>query len=160
MERKVKSKLLAVIDSKGKLWVLALGAFVGVLLLLYGSSSDSTPATAEKGERDLNQYAAELERKLEELCSNVEGVKNAKAAVSFESGFEYVYATNGDKTLTVGNGSSESAVIVTEIPPVIGGIGIVCKGGSNPEVQRRLIELISAVYGVSSNKIYITEAQK
>ncbi len=141
----------------GKLWIIILGAVLGVALLLYGGKEEE-PKTENAS--DLEAYAASVEKKIEELCAGVDGVKNIKVAVSFESGFEYVYATDGDKTLTVGSGSGESAVIVTEIPPVIGGVGVVCRGGGNPVIQKRLIELISAAYGVSSNKIYIAEAQK
>ena len=62
--------------------------------------------------------------------------------------------------ITVGSGSSKTAVKVTEKPPTIGGIGIVCRGGGDPIIQNRLISLLSATFGVSSTKIYITEAEK
>ena len=40
------------------------------------------------------------------------------------------------------------------------GIGIVCRGGSDPKIQRELLSLVSAACGVGSNRIFITEAQK
>jgi len=40
------------------------------------------------------------------------------------------------------------------------GVGIVCRGGGDPKIQRELLLLISAACGIGTNKIFITEAQK
>ena len=156
----MKDGFIQKLRSLGKRWGIIACALFGVALLIYGSrDAKSTVDTNEKGS-ELVEYSREVESKILELCSKVEGVRNVSVAVSFESGFEYVYATDGDKTLTVGSGSNESAVRVTEKPPTISGVGIVCTGGGDPRIQQKLINLISAAYGISSNKIYITEAQK
>jgi stage III sporulation protein AG len=143
-----------------RVWVIALSAVLGAALLIFGGSGKKNDNAPIGETSDLAVYGKEVEGKILELCSRVDGVKNVSVAVSFASGFEYVYATDGDKTLTVGSGSSESAVRVTEKPPEISGIGIVCTGGGDPRIQQKLINLLSAAYGISSNKIYITEAQK
>ena len=145
---------------KGKrLWMILLGA-AGVLLLLLGSGGAPMEAETDSADVRLAEYSAAVEKKLCELCSRVKGVSDVSVVVSFESGFESVYAKNEDKgdLLVVGSGSSKSAVKVTEKPPVISGIGIVCRGGGDPTVQKKLLDLISAAYGVSSSKIYIAEA--
>lgn len=72
-----------------------------------------------------------LETKLKALCERVDGVSDVTVAVFFESGTS-----------------------------TMSGVGIVCRNGSDPEIQRELISLISAVCGIGSNKIFITEAQK
>jgi stage III sporulation protein AG len=158
MNGKGEKGIFSKFKNGGRLWLIVMCGFLGITLLLYGGTEDKKKEVEEDDR--LTAYAERVEEKLTELCSKVEGVKNVSVAVSFESGFEYVYATDGDKTLTVGNGASESAVRVTEKPPAISGVGVVCSGGGSPSVQKRLIELISAAYGISSNKIYITEAQK
>lgn len=149
---------------KGKLLVLLTGILLGTVLLMYGSRSGNESKLTGNGAstEEFNVYAEAIEKKIHELCERVEGVSHVSVAVSFECGFKYIYAkeNNDDKYLVIGSGSSESAVRVTEEPPVIGGVGIVCKGGGNPSVQNRLINLISAAFGISSNKIYITEAAK
>lgn len=148
---------------KGRLVMIITGAVLGVVLLIFGGSSgDSAKADQAEASESFGEYAKTVEQKIYELCSRVDGVSDVSVAVSFECGFEYVYARDDEKGdfLVVGSGSSESAVRVTERPPVIGGIGIVCKGGGDPTVQNRLINLISAAFGVSSNKIYITECAK
>ena len=159
MDKKAGQNIFLNFRKKSGIWIMILGAFLGVLLLIYGGEEKSSDST-ESRESELVEYTKNMEEKITELCSKVEGVKNVSVAVSLESGFEYVYASDGDKTLTVGSGASESPVRVTEKPPVIAGVGIVCCGGGSPAVQKKLIELISAAYGISSNKIYITESQK
>lgn len=160
MDRKKAQGMISRLKGGGKLWVIIAGAVLGVSLLIFGGSDKNADTRVPENQSELVEYSKEVEAKILELCSKVEGVKNVSVAVSFESGFEYVYATDGDKTLTVGSGSNESAVRVTEKPPTISGVGIVCTGGGDPRIQQKLINLISAAYGISSNKIYITEAQK
>ena len=145
---------------RGRAALILAMATLGILLLIFGGGIGKGKASAESGASEsFTEYTQSVEGKIYELCSKVEGVSNVSVAVSFECGFEYVYARddNGGKYLLVGSGSSESAVKITEKPPTIGGIGIVCKGGGDPTVQNRLINLISAAFGVSSNTIYITE---
>ena len=150
------------LKKKGKLWIILLGAVAGVVLLLMGGGGGENVTELQSGEASLAKYAEETEKKIHDICSKVDGVSSVSVAVSFESGFEYVYAKNDGRgdLLVIGSGSSESAVKVTEKTPVIGGIGIVCRGGGDPRVQKKLLDLLSAAFGVSSDKIYITEAQK
>lgn len=163
-----KNTLERLFRGKKYLW-LALLAAVGVALMLMGggTSSDKKESTEVDSEQKLARYTAALRNDIEQLCRQVGGVSDVTVAVSLECGFEYVYATDQSlefgagggeqiKYITVGNGSSESAVYITEKLPRIGGVGIVCRGGSDPEVVRRLTSLISAAYNIGSNKIYVT----
>ena len=150
------------LKKNGKGWIIIFAGVLGIALLLFGGDTYQADKNVNaEGEEDrFVEYSEKIEAKILELCSRVEGVNNVSVAVSFESGFEYVYATDGDKTLTVGSGSSENAVQVTQKPPTISGIGIVCTGGGNPQIQQKLINLISSAFGIGSNRIYIAEAQK
>ena len=147
---------------------LACCVLLGITLLLYGSGKfGEKPAKSEKNDQYylLEQYISDLEESITRLCSNVSGVSDVRVAVTLESGFEYVYATDSRtrpdgaveiKYITIGSGSSEVAVYITEKLPEIAGIGIVCRGGSDPAIQQKLLALISAAYNVKTNKIYIT----
>ena len=144
-----------------RFWLIVVGAVMGIVLLLLGGADNSTKAEEINNDLALSEYTREVEEKVVEICSRVKGVSNVSVAVSFESGFEYVYARedNGD-VVVIGSGSTKSAVKVKEKMPVIGGIGVVCKGGGDPTVQKKLLDLLSAAFGVSSSKIYIAEAKK
>ena len=153
--------MLEKLKKKGKLWIIILGAVAGVFLLLIGNGTSEQKQVEANEAKALEEYSQSVEKKIHEICSKVKGVSDVSVAVSFESGFEYVYAReDGGDVVVVGSGSSKSPIRVKEKMPVIGGIGIVCKGGGDPTVQKKLLDLISAAFGVSSSKIYIAEAKK
>ena len=154
-----------------KILIIAAIAVIGILLLLTGGREDKAKVQSTPEEdvtAQLEEYRETLRRDIERLCEQVGGVSDVTVAVSLECGFEYVYATDiksdadaygsqvQTKYITVGSGSSESAVYITEKLPRIGGIGVVCRGGSDPVVVKRLTSLLSAAYNIGSNKIYIT----
>ena len=154
--------MLNKLKKNSKLFIIIIGALAGVMLLLMGNGTERKSVEVESGEAALERYSEEIEQKIYDICSRVKGVSDVSVAVSFESGFEYVYAKNDDKgdLIVIGSGSSKSAVKVTEKPPAIGGIGIVCRGGGDPIIQSKLLNLLSATFGINSSKIYITEAKK
>lgn len=106
------------------------------------------------------------------MCEQSYGVSDVSVAVTLESGFEYVYAVNTDKRndgdssdesyeyLVIKNGNQESTVYLKGKPPKIKGVGIVCSGGGDPNVQYNLINLISVGFDVSKNNIYVSESKK
>ncbi len=105
---------------------------IGILLM---------QGTKESDNREDTTYLKQLrntEKMVAELCESVKGAGKTKVALSFS---ESVYVSN------------------TDINQSIGGIGIVCEGGDDPEVVHRLISLVSAAYGVPANKIYITQSK-
>ena len=157
-----------------KLILLGVLALCGILLLSLGgrvgtSDRTSSGTVVQTGQSQaLDSYSKQLRREIAELCEQVDGVSDVTVAVSFDCGYEYVYAADTRseydagggqlqiKYVTVGNGSSEKTVYLTEKLPHICGIGVVCRGGEDPEVVRKLTLLLSAAYNIGSNKIYVT----
>ena len=158
--------------------LLLLMGVLGVILLAVGNlGGNRTEASPEEGEAEcgenaeenMERYALALEAKIKALCESVNGVSSVRVAVTLASGYEYVYAKDAEaesgsdgtvgsyRYVTIGSGSNEQVVFLSEKPPRIGGIGVVCRGGGSAGTRRELIELISAAFGVPSNKIYITE---
>lgn len=171
-EEKKSAPLLALFKGNTKLFAIIPLIILGAMLIFFGSSGERAEETPKKSEEiheiTLEEYAESLENDIKDLCSGVRGVGSIRVAVSFSSDFEYVYAKNesdkGDgrteqSYLTVGSGGSEGTVFLTRIPPKLSGVGIVCVGGGDSRVQSELVRLISAAYGVSSNRIYVSEAK-
>ena len=164
-----KKESLAEKIGKRKLLLILLGGGVGVLLLLLGSGwfgKTTEKASAEKVreiEEEVRQYREETEKQIKELCESVRGVSHVTVAVSLSGGFETVYATEsysgGERYVTIGSGSSQQALALCRTPPEVTGIGIVCTGGSDLNIRRELLSLLSAAYHISTNRIYITEAK-
>ncbi len=149
------------LPTSAKLLMLAAAVAIGIGFLLLGGGGEEEQGKKDFDDASIEEYASELEKKIAELCMQVEGVSNVTVAVSLQGGFEYVYATDASgKIVTVGSGSSASGVILKRKVPQIAGVGIVCAGGGDANVKNRLISLVSAAYGIGSNRIFVTEAKK
>ena len=156
-------------------WLLIAGAVLGVVLILLGNGNalfgdKATEKTETASAPDeLAVYTEAVEKKIRTLCEGVGGVSDVRVIVTFAGDFSYVYATDGDVTekdgvredrseyVTVGSGSSEQAVLLTRTPPSVCGIGIVCRGATSG-ARQEIIALLSATFGIGSNKIYVAEA--
>jgi stage III sporulation protein AG len=158
-------------------WVLILGGIVGIGLILLGNQPLMTKgkeadSSEEEQVSDITMYMQTTEDKIAALCARVRGVSNVTVAITLEGDFTCVYAQNvqteqkegGSKKqetyVTVGSGAGESPILITRTYPRVSGIGIVCRGGGDAYIRRELIALLEAAYGISSNHIYITEANE
>lgn len=162
---------------KGLLAVL-IGGALGILLLVIGGlgggdgrmeDAEESEAYPENAELAMAEYERALENKIAALCEGVRGVSGVRVAVTLERGYEFVYAKDAEarsengqtlgvyRYVTVGSGSSERVVCLSERPPQIAGVGIVCRGGGDARIQKELSELIAAAFDVSFSDVYIAE---
>ena len=149
-----------------RLYLLLGCGVLGVLLILFGSSTKTAEKTSTEtpystSTDELVIYQDYLEKRIKKLCESVSGVRNVTVVVTLSGSFESVYATEwpdgNEEYVILGSGSSASPIYLSRSAPEIAGIGIVCSGGSNDNVRRELISLLSATFHISSNRIYITE---
>ena len=123
------------------LLVCILLAALGVLLLaggtLFGSKKNETPAAAF----DEGEYLLALPLRAEALCNSVAGVSEAEALFTCETGFEYRYTAAGKPEVA--------------LYPRLNGIAVVCRGGDLPQNQKKIIDLLSAAFGLSAARISV-----
>lgn len=170
---------LGQMKKSGRLWIVLLGAVIGVGLLLIGSvdlpfgkdKGESGTAAADDGQSELSAYRQQLEQQVASLCGRVCGVGEVQVMITLSGGYEYVYArdeqskTAGDtysyeqSYVIVGSGSSRSPLQLVRRQPEVAGVGIVCTGGADPDVQNELTALISAALGIGTNKIHVSAGQ-
>ncbi len=145
-----------------------IGAVLGLLLLLWGSFGFGEKEEKEVSSADeIEAYSAYLEEQAVRLCESVRGVSNVTVALTLEGSFEQIYAADKSSTavgntleyVKLGNGSSAQLCAVSVMAPKVSGIGVTCRGGKNESVRAELTTLLSAAFGVGTNKIYITEAE-
>ena len=135
------------------------GAILGIVLLFAGNGRTETVADQMIEMTDTEAYVRDMEEKICELCRRVEGVGEVSVVVSLESGWRRTYGRESGSYLSVASLAGSGSVCLSEEPPVIGGIAIVCDGGGDPTVRQRLVNLLRAAYGIGSNKIYVAPAQ-
>jgi len=148
---------------------IALALVAGIALLLVNSGSkEQAPPQQDKNAA----FVAEAEQALCALGRKVCGV-SCKAAVSISSGYCYTYASdqsvrtvyNADGTVaekettltsrTVNVSGGTALVPVKETPPKVSGVVMVCRGADASAVNT-LCSMISALYGLDSTAIFVT----
>ena len=141
----IKEKLGTLGGAKGLIYIAAALA-AGLLCLFLSRGEDGTQDTSvETAEVD---YRAEAEDKLRALLNSVSGVSGARVIITFSDGVRH---ENGE-----GGYSRSSPPVVEEKPPRVGGVAIVCEGGDNPAVQKKVIDLVCALYGIPSSRVSVS----
>lgn len=140
--------------SKWKIAIIGVGFVIGLAMLVFGGGGEKV----EVNEDSADVYREMLEVNLEALCEAMSG-SDVEVFVSLEGGFSYSYALDSrGGVVTVGSGSSETALVESTQMPRISGVGVVCD--TDGVDKGRLIELISSSLGIGTNKIFIAEAKK
>ncbi|MBQ3666422.1 MAG: hypothetical protein II919_10025 [Lachnospiraceae bacterium] len=170
---------------------LLIMAICGVALIIL-SIPTNQKSTAKKNElikeqtvmatvRSDEQYLSRLEKRVEELLSEMDGISNVKVMITLKCTSESVvlneisYEKNDRKTTNDGGTVSEenayksSEVVVcekdangNEIPyvikerlPQIEGIAVVAKGGDNPNNSLKITNTLEALFGIEAHKISV-----
>lgn len=152
------------------LLVLLAGILLLVLPLPGGGGAEELPGetSAAGAEFDLDA----LERRMEEAISRIEGAGEVSVVLTLKSGTRQVLAQDvssarsqedqeEDRTTVVVSAGSgrEEAVALQQIYPQFQGALVVCAGGDDPAVQLKLVEAVSALTGLGSDKISICKGR-
>lgn len=148
---------------------LALGAAILVLTAPSGNHTE-TPAVQTT---DDAQYLAQMEDSLRTILSRIEGVGKVELMLSLESGREQLYqtdrrSTDGDISRTqevttvfeTASGAQKSAVVARTRYPVFLGAVVVCQGGGNAGVRLAVVQAVSSLTGLGSDKITVIKMKE
>lgn len=137
--------------------------FVGIILLLIPNGSSKKPeqeGIIEKGDNILS-----VEETLSEILSMVQGAGKVRVMLTVSSGEETLYQNNcsisengnekQDTVIMTDSERNEKGLVRKIIPPEYLGAIIVCQGADDPTVRLNLIEAVSNVTGLRSDKISI-----
>lgn len=155
-------------NNSSKIILLVIGALVGIVLIIFGGGfgKDETVDAEVKeteSEFDADAYAAMLEARVADICSQVSGAGKVEVFVSLKGGYRTVYAVDSQSTssgyknevVMSGSGSDKRAVVTAYENPEIGGVAIVCSGADNEAVRVQIISLVSAALDIGTNKIFV-----
>lgn len=155
-------RIKSLLKSKHIFSVLIILSAVGLLLILFSgdtSSDDMTEKSDKESTYEYDEYEENLEKRLTEILSRIDGVGEVSVMVTLESTEEYIYAEKTDKDesklkteLVITN---EGGIITRVNSPKITGAVIVCEGGDNLRVCEKIYEAVSVALGITSNRISI-----
>ena len=169
---------------KRRAWQVALGKYkYALIVVLAGIVCLAWPSVSrDEQEKDLTEKTAatddqveKLQQEMEEILGHMAGVGQVRVLLTVDRGKETVLAS--DSTLsysgataspddysrttdTVVLSGSDSGVVVTqEVWPRYRGALVVCQGGGDAAVQLSVIQAVSALTGLGSNKISVVQWQ-
>ena len=150
-----------------------LTALLGVLLLLLpqnekaADSGSATPSAAENFDREA------LQNEMEDILSSLDGVGKLSLMLTVEGGGyelaqdetaslkargeEVDEQTRKTETVVLGSGTSAEVVVTHSRYPRFVGALIVCEGGDRADVQLKVTQAVSALTGLSSERISVVK---
>ena len=142
---------------------------VGILLLLLPLGGGGEEASPPTGQGQENFSLVEFEEKLSKTLSQIKGAEETQVVLSLKSGSRQVLAQDtqrgaeGDassSTVTLGRGSGNQEVVPLQtLAPQFQGALVVCPGGEDPEVCLQIIQAVSALTGLGSDRISVCPSQ-
>lgn len=160
--KKEKKSFFNILKNNKKVQYLIIAiCIVLVMLLLIGGG-----LFGNKNDKELNgidAYVDNLEKKLCETLSKVEGAGDVSVVITIESGMETVLAmktttsqtptgTEIEETPLIVNGKT---VVVKELYPKITGVLIVAEGAKNISVMKRIQQATISLLDININQIEI-----
>ena len=164
----VREKLISYVK---KYKYVALVALVGVVLMLLpsggsGESQDSTEPVNVSEAYSLQ----ETEKRLEQLLGRIRGVGQVQVMLTLKSGSALQLAENSSTSqretearqerdvVTIHRGSGYEDVVVTEqVYPTYQGAVVVCQGAGDSGVHLAVIEAVSVLTGLGSDRITVVQ---
>lgn len=170
MDRKIKAEGVRKIWSKYKFVVLVALAGVGLLLWPSGEETGGTttqPVAAEQ---------PDLQREMEEILAKMDGVGQVQVLLTVESDGERQlaqdtelsysgstaapedYSRTSETVLVDGDGGNGPVVTKTQYPTYRGAL-VVCQGGGRADVRLTVTEAVSALTGLTADRITVAKWQ-
>lgn len=158
----------------------ALVALIGAGLLLWpalgGRGEDPAPSRGESGLEAAGSGRDVQTRELEEILGAMNGVGQVKVMLTVDSDGERQLAQDtqlsysGDtaapedysrrsETVRLDGSGGDEAVVVRRTYPTYRGALVVCQGGGNAEVRLAVTEAVTALTGLSADRVAVAKWQ-
>lgn len=155
----VKQKLTQ-LWKKYKYPIIVFGLGIGLLLI---PDQDSTPKTKEAAVQTVQQLS--MEERLEQILSQIQGAGKVSVMVTVSKGAYSQYLQDADtdadgsyktdSVLITDGDRNQQPVLQQVLPETYQGVIVVCQGGANASVRLNIIEAVSRVTGLGTDKICV-----
>ncbi len=148
--------------------LLVLGLGILFLLLPTGGEKEETEAGAEKNVLAEEEWLRSVQEELADTLQRIDGAGRLTLMLSVESGVQRELARDGEsqrqedqsssrrETVILSSaGGGEDVVVIRSDYPVFRGAVVVCEGGDKASVRLAITEAVTALTGLSSDKISV-----
>ena len=138
---------------------------IGIILMSLPGGKEPEPVPDDQPKQTETISRAE---ELENILGQIAGVGKVRVLLTESAGAETIYQTDEDrsdaadsarvqtKTVIITDTTrAQEGLIRTITPPVYLGAIIVCQGGDSPAVRLNIVEAVSNVTGISSDRITV-----
>lgn len=170
--RNIYGKLVNFLKSPNGIRLSVCLGLVGLLLLLLsdigGNTSQDVQPTTTSENYSVEDYRADLETRLTDLISQVDGAGDTQVMVTLSTSERNIYAQeikqqskeNGaseyqNTYVTINTGDGKTALLDTVQPPEILGVVVLCSGGSKGTVKENIYSIVSALTGLKASNIFV-----
>lgn len=171
---------------------IALILLAGVVLILCSVPLPGSGTTADKAEKETEEvkteefpssYGEQMERKLEAILEEVEGIRSARVMITLASGTQKIIdkdesvqleqqseagqdgsdklssKENRESTtvLTEQKDSSRVPYVLKELSPEVEGVLVVLEGEITPTKTAQVSEAVQALFGIEAHKVKVLE---
>ena len=175
MDRTGGSWRLSIPEPLKKYKYALLAAVLGALLLLLPQQQNTAQEASEAPEAERFDRLA-LQGEMEQILSSLDGVGRLSLMLTVDGGGEYELAQDEDlsskrsgaeggeqsrrtETVVLGSGSGAAVVVTQSIYPRFIGALVVCEGGGSAAVRLRVTQAVSALTGLSSDRITVVQGK-
>ena len=170
-------KEFAASDKGRKIMIAA--ALAVMLLLLLSSVSCGKKSTSEIGTQaarseDISAMEKDLERRLERLLSEIDGIGSVSVMVTVDTSSRLIYDRNvktegsqqsgsdnysesfEKQTEVVLAGSSKDPLQIGTVQPQVRGAAVVCSGAADPVIRERVANTVAKALNIGISRVYVT----
>ncbi|MDE5984113.1 MAG: hypothetical protein K2H13_02520 [Eubacterium sp.] len=169
---KIKDSLMSFIsgDSKKIKIIVAVG-LIGIVLIfasdMLGKDNKKQEVSDEK--ISYEEYTDQLESKLKNLITSIDGVGECCVMITLENTTESVYATDvefkndndsinqKDEYVFYDSEKGETPVLIKEYLPKVQGVTVVCTGGDNIAVKEKIIQAVTSLFNIPTNRVSVSK---
>lgn len=139
---------------------------VGIVLMLLPTSSNRSASTTASSIKDTPEIS--IEEQIESVLGIVDGAGKVKVFLAVNTGEEVIYQTDQDISISGDSNSTQSKAVIIQdtnrnesglvrqvIPASYKGAIVVCQGAESSAVRFAIIDAVSNVTGLGSDRISV-----
>lgn len=168
-DEKQESGIFGKLKNTKSITLLIIGVVAGLLLIFIGNTDvKNTSVKSQSAEAQLDmtdKYVEDLEVRLIQILSEMDGISEVSVIITADSCIETVYAQNGrydggslteKEYVIIDSNGNDAPITVKLVYPKIRGVAVVCQGGSNPINQEKIANLVSSLFDIAQNRVYVS----
>lgn len=151
-----------------RILVIVLLGVTGVIFLSLSEiipNTDGTDKLESDEAQSVSEYEISLEERLSDLLESIDGAGKVRVMITLDCGDESVYATESKSSdssteknyVIVDSNGDDEGLLLKVSKPQVRGVAVVCEGADLPQVRQEITGAITAVLGVSTNRVNIAK---